>query len=96
MAAGGEPSKPPQVKPAPQNSLNLMYDELESTLVGIGFLPADNPGHWLMNIKKIFNRSQLTKGECDLLMGMCRQIRWAVKNMSDLDPPVKPEDSGDK
>jgi tRNA/rRNA methyltransferase len=86
LAAGGEPSAPPAVAPASQKSLNLMYDELESTLTGIGFLPADTPGHWLMNIKQIFNRSLLTKGECDLLMGMCRQIRWAVKNLDDLPP----------
>ncbi|MDR1050851.1 MAG: RNA methyltransferase [Deltaproteobacteria bacterium] len=86
VAAGGGPAEPAQIKPAPQKSLNLMYDELEDTLVGIGFLPADNPGHWLMNVKKIFNRSQLSSGECDLLLGLCRQIRWAVKNLSDLEP----------
>jgi tRNA/rRNA methyltransferase len=90
LAAGGEPPYPPKVHPATQQSLNLMYDELEDTLTAIGFLPADNPGHWLMNIKKIFNRTSLTKGECDLLMGVCRQIRWAVKNLSDLEPRKKP------
>jgi tRNA/rRNA methyltransferase len=84
MAAGGDPPNPPNIQPATQKAINLMYDELEDTLTSIGFLPADNSGHWLMNIKKIFNRSLLTKGECDLLMGICRQIRWAVKNLSDL------------
>jgi tRNA/rRNA methyltransferase len=84
LAAGGEPAAPPAVAAAPQKALNLMYDELQSVLTGIGFLPADSPGHWLMNVKKIFNRSMLTTGECDLLMGVCRQIRWAVKNLSDL------------
>jgi tRNA/rRNA methyltransferase len=84
LAAGGEPPPPPAVASAPQSALGLMYDELESVLTGIGFLPADNPGHWLMNIKKIFNRSSLTSGECDLLMGICRQIRWAVKNLGEV------------
>jgi tRNA/rRNA methyltransferase len=91
LAAGGEFPAPPAVQAAPQKSLNLMYDELEKTLTGIGFLPADNPGHWLMNIKKIFNRTLLTKGECDLLMGMCRQIRWAVNNMDEF-PPTSSKD----
>jgi tRNA/rRNA methyltransferase len=86
LAAGGQPPPSPPVESAPQSALNLMYDELESVLLGIGYLPADNPGHWLMNIKKIFNRAALTAGECDLLMGVCRQIRWAVKNLSDLPP----------
>jgi tRNA/rRNA methyltransferase len=89
MAAGGEPPAPSGITPAAQNAVNLMYDELEDPLTAIGFLPDDNPAHWLMNIKKIFNRSLLTKGECDLLMGICRQIRWAVKNLNDLKPRTK-------
>jgi tRNA C32,U32 (ribose-2'-O)-methylase TrmJ len=64
----------------------LMYDELESVLVGIGHLPAENSGHWLMNLKKILDRTLLTRGECDLLMGLCRQIRWAVRNLSEVPP----------
>ncbi|MDR1112079.1 MAG: RNA methyltransferase [Deltaproteobacteria bacterium] len=94
LAAGGEPPPPPAVQGAAQRSINLMYDDLEDTLTGIGFLPADNPGHWLMNIKKIFNRTLLTKGECDLLMGMCRQIRWAVKNLDDVGAGPKKRPDG--
>jgi tRNA/rRNA methyltransferase len=93
MAAGGEPPPPSPIQLANQHSINLMYDDLEDTLTAIGFLPADNPGHWLMNIKKIFNRSHLTKGECDLLMGVCRQIRWAVNNLSELEPSSKTKSS---
>jgi tRNA/rRNA methyltransferase len=85
LAAGGEPAPPPPVKAASQKVLNDMYDDLESTLLKIGFLPENNPGHWLMNIKKIFIRGQLTKGECDLLRGICRQIRWAVNNLDRLE-----------
>jgi tRNA/rRNA methyltransferase len=85
LAAGGEPAPPPEVKAAPQKTVNDMYDDLEGTLTAIGFLPEANSGHWLMNIKKIFNRSQLSKGECHLLRGICRQIRWAVNNMDKLE-----------
>lgn len=83
VAAGGEPEAP-GVKPAAQDELNGMYDDLSSTLVHIGFLPADNPEHWLMNIKKIFNRGLLTSGECNLLRGICRQFRWALENTDKL------------
>ena len=48
VAAGGEPEAP-AVKPAGQAELNGMYEDLSATLVHIGFLPADNPEHWLMN-----------------------------------------------
>lgn len=83
LAAGGEPAAP-TVKSAPQHQLAEMYDDLSQTLVHIGFLPPDNPEHWLMNIKKIFNRSQLTCGECNLWRGICRQMRWALNNTDKL------------
>ncbi len=86
MAAGGEPEAP-AVKPAPQAEQDKMYADLSSTLTYIGFLPEDNPGHWLMNIKKIFNRSLLTSGECNLWRGLCRQLRWALANTDKL--PVR-------
>lgn len=85
MAAGGEPEAP-GIRPAPQAELEDMYEDLQSTLMRIGFLPAVNPGHWLMNIKKIFNRSLLTSGECNLWRGVCRQLRWALENTDQLPP----------
>jgi tRNA/rRNA methyltransferase len=77
LAAGAAP-EPPAVRPASQAELTGMYDDLADILLRIGFLPADNPEHWLMNIKKIFNRSLLTSGECNLWRGVCRQARWAL------------------
>jgi len=79
LAAGAAP-EPPAVRPAPQAELAGMYADLADLLLRIGFLPADNPEHWLMNIKKIFNRSLLTSGECNLWRGVCRQTRWALAN----------------
>ena len=77
MAARGEP-KAPAVKPAPNQELADMYADLKDTLLKIDFLPTKDPEHWLMNIKKIFNRSHLTSGECKLWRGICRKIRWAM------------------
>jgi tRNA C32,U32 (ribose-2'-O)-methylase TrmJ len=77
MAAGGEPEAP-KIKPASHAEQENMYSDLTDVLLQIGFLPEDNPEHWLMNIKKIFNRSLLTSGECNLWRGVCRQIRWAL------------------
>ncbi len=85
IAAGGEPEAP-QIKPAPQADLEGMYQDLTATLVRIGFLPSKNPEHWMMNIKKIFNRTLLTSGECHLWRGVCRQLRWALENTEELPP----------
>ena len=73
------PPSPPKIKPAPNGEVEAMYDHLSETLVNIGFLPRENTGHWLMSFKRIFNRSGLTHGECNLIRGMCRQIKWAVE-----------------
>lgn len=86
-AGGGESNRPPLIDPAGQFELNGMYDQLKDTLLGIGFLPRNNPDHYLMNIKKIFNRTTLSEGECNLIRGMCSQMRWAVKNSQKLDWP---------
>jgi tRNA/rRNA methyltransferase len=71
---------PPDLKPAPMSEVEAMYDALTETLLTIGFLPDENTDHWLMSFKRIFNRSGLTHGDCNLLRGMCRQIHWALEN----------------
>jgi tRNA/rRNA methyltransferase len=82
LLASGAAPEPPAVRPAAQAEVAGMYADLGDLLLRIGFLPADNPEHWLMNIKKIFNRSLLTSGECNLWRGVCRQARWALANQA--------------
>ena len=90
MAARGVPEAP-AVKPAPHHELTDMYEDLKSTLIQIDFLPSTDPEHWLMNVKKIFNRSHLTSGECKLWRGICRKIRWAMgRNVPPPSPPKLP------
>ena len=84
--------KRPGIKPAPLQSVNSMYEHLARTLVGIGFLPNQNTDHWLMSFKRIFNRSGLTEGDCNLLRGVCRQIEWAVANLDRLPDPEEPSE----
>ncbi len=79
LMAGLPESQPGRVKMAPMSQVQAMYDDLSKTLVDIGFLPDKNTGHWLMTFKRIFNRSGLTTGDCNLLRGVCRQINWAVQ-----------------
>jgi tRNA/rRNA methyltransferase len=78
LAAGGEGSNPLPIVPSSMKDFERAMEDLESVLVTIGFLPEMNKGHWFMNVKKIFQRSQLTRGECDLIQGICRQLRYYV------------------
>jgi tRNA/rRNA methyltransferase len=86
MAASGPPSPPLSITPAENVDFERAMEDLKEVLSEIGFLPENNPGHWFMNVKKIFRRSYLTRGECDLIQGICRQIRWKMEHCK------KPED----
>ncbi|MFH1137524.1 MAG: TrmH family RNA methyltransferase [Pseudomonadota bacterium] len=73
------PTTPPsEFKSAPMGEIEETYQRLSEILVSIGFLPDENTGHWLMSFKRIFNRSGLTHGDCNLLRGVCRQMDWAL------------------
>jgi tRNA/rRNA methyltransferase len=80
LAAGGEPQRPGPICPAAAEDFERAAGDLMRALYGIGFLPERDPGRWFMNVKKILRRAGLTRGECDLVQGICRQIRWAVRN----------------
>lgn len=87
IAAGAEPTPPADIEPAASEDFERATRDLELALYEIGFLPEKNPGRWFMNVKKILRRNGLTRGECDLVQGICRQIRWAVRNGP---PPGRP------
>jgi len=87
LAQFEEPSPPP-LKLADQTELQAMYEHLVRTMLKIKFLPDQNTEHWLMSFKRIFNRTGLTHGECNLIRGVCRQIEWALENPDKLDRSV--------
>ena len=80
MAQSDEPAETP-IKLATSRELRDMYDHLKTTLLEIRFLPDENTEHWLMSFKRLFNRTGLTHGECNLIRGLCRQIKWAVEHL---------------
>jgi tRNA/rRNA methyltransferase len=80
LSAGGQPPPVEPLVSAPFKDYQRACNDLESTLAMIGFLPRGNTGHWFMNIKKILDRALPTRGECDLIQGICRQIRWKVED----------------
>jgi tRNA/rRNA methyltransferase len=79
LAAGGEPAPPPPIKPATFADRKRALDDLQKALEEIGFLPRANPERYFQNVKKIFDRGSLARGECDLIMGICRQLRYRLR-----------------
>ncbi|MFH1091058.1 MAG: TrmH family RNA methyltransferase [Pseudomonadota bacterium] len=80
LLLASEPEAAPyRIMPAPISEVQSVYKRLNETFLAIGFLPSHNTDHWLMSFKRIFNRSGLTHGECNLLLGLCRQIDWVLR-----------------
>ncbi|MBV8136737.1 MAG: RNA methyltransferase [Deltaproteobacteria bacterium] len=79
MAAIAGPSNPTLAPPrAAAGEVEAMLERMAEALVGIGFLPADNPDHIMFALREIFGRSGLTPRELDILNGIARQIKWTA------------------
>ncbi len=57
----------------------LLLCTLQETLQAIGHLPRDNPGWFMQPMRRFLRKSRLRRHEFDMLMGVCRQMRNAMK-----------------
>uniref|UniRef100_I2Q4A3 rRNA methylase n=1 Tax=Desulfovibrio sp. U5L TaxID=596152 RepID=I2Q4A3_9BACT len=55
-----------------------LFTALRETLLAIDFLKADNPDYWMLPVRRFIDRVGLRRQEFNLLMGVCRQVKWAV------------------
>jgi tRNA/rRNA methyltransferase len=71
----------PRFEPRRANSreLETMYAMLQETLVKIDFISHQNPEHWMLNVRRLFNRHGLRARETQVIKGICRQIDWYVR-----------------
>jgi tRNA/rRNA methyltransferase len=71
----------PRFEPRRANSreLETMYAMLQETLVKINFISHQNPQHWMLNVRRLFNRHGLRARETQVIKGICRQIDWYVR-----------------
>lgn len=64
---------------ANRHELEGMYAQLETVLVEISFINADNPRYWVNTLRRFFNRLPLRAKEVQIIRGICRQIAWYGK-----------------
>jgi tRNA/rRNA methyltransferase len=64
---------------ASTHELETMYAMLQETLVRIDYIGHDNPEHWMLNVRRLFNRHGLQARETQVIKGICRQINWYVR-----------------
>jgi tRNA/rRNA methyltransferase len=55
-----------------------LFANLRETLLAIDFLKDDNPDYWMLPIRAFVERVKIKRNEFNLLMGFCRQVKWAV------------------
>ncbi|HEY3053505.1 MAG TPA: RNA methyltransferase [Thermoanaerobaculia bacterium] len=63
---------------APAALIERLHERLESLLLEVGFLHTNNPDRIYDDIRAILGRAVLDEREATILLGMVRQIEWAL------------------
>lgn len=58
--------------------MEALYNHMEKTLLGIGFLDPANPAHLMRSLRRIFSRAELDSREVAVLRGVMSQVDWAA------------------
>ncbi|XXJ21360.1 RNA methyltransferase [Desulfovibrio caledoniensis] len=72
------PDGPPEERPTTVQEQEALFGNLQETLLAIDFLKDDNPDYWMLPVRRFFSKINLKRNEFNLLMGVCRQVRWFV------------------
>ncbi|MBN2139668.1 MAG: RNA methyltransferase [Desulfovibrionaceae bacterium] len=67
---------PPLERPVTHEESEELMEGLRQTLLAIDFLRSDNPDYWMLPVRRFLARVDLRRNEFNLLMGVCRQVRW--------------------
>ncbi|MBG0777895.1 MAG: RNA methyltransferase [Desulfovibrionaceae bacterium] len=79
LAAPFRPAGPPESRPVNHAEQEALHDALREMLLAIDFLKDDNTDYWMLPVKRLLARVGLKRNEFNLLMGICRQMRWAAR-----------------
>jgi tRNA/rRNA methyltransferase len=73
-----EADQPSPSRAATHAERESLFAALRESLLAIDFLKADNPDYWMLPVRRFIDRVGLKRHEFNLLMGVCRQIKWAM------------------
>jgi tRNA/rRNA methyltransferase len=71
-------SEPP-LQLAKAEQLERMFEHMEETLAGIGFLDPHQPQRIMRVLRRLFGRSQMDEREVRILHGIWSQMDWHIK-----------------
>jgi len=78
VATGEEPAAPEPGRAATHQEREALFANLGEALSAIDFLKDDNPDYWMLPVRAFVERIRLKRSEFNLLMGVCRQIKWVA------------------
>jgi len=67
------------VQLAKTEQLERMYEHMEETLLGIGFLDVKNPKRIMRVLRRLFGRSEMEEREVQILQGIWSKMGWQLK-----------------
>ncbi|MFN6538918.1 MAG: RNA methyltransferase [Nostoc sp. EkiNYC01] len=73
----------PDIELAPLDLVETYYQQLESLLLKIGYLYPHTAPSRMGKFRQLYNRAGLQTGEVALLLGILRQVEWALKTQRD-------------
>jgi tRNA/rRNA methyltransferase len=76
--SGGSESRPASVE-----EHELLYGNIEETLAAIDFFKNEHTAYWMLPVRRFIGRVALRRHEFNLLMGLCRQIKWLAGKTRD-------------
>ncbi len=57
----------------------VLIERIKTSLMDIDFLHDDNPDYFMLPMRRFLQRFTMKRHEFNLLMGICRQVEWIVK-----------------
>ena len=59
----------------------MLFAAMGKALKSVDFLPQDNSDYFLLPLREFIHSRPLKRGEFSMLMGVCRQVLWALERV---------------
>lgn len=77
---------------APIELLEKYYDLLQTLLLRIGYLYPHTAAARMEKFRRLYNRAELSAQEASMLLGILRQVEWALSHASEVDDTLNEMD----
>lgn len=74
-----EPAHQPRERGCTVAERERLYQELQQALLDVDFLREQDAEYKMMSMRRMLGRLDLKRDEFNMLMGVCRQMRWAAR-----------------